>query len=324
VSRVTDDKLQEYLDGRLTAEQRAEFERLLESDEELAGRIEAYREQGRALREDGPELSPGFYTRVRARFEEARPVKKRGIYRLVSWEVAGLAAAAALAGILFVPGLVQWGGKGEPFIEPKPAVEEKVQAGKQHVAEPPPAPADDLAPIEQHEEEWEAAADEEPRQEGFARQASPKKEAPRAQPTYADAPAEAAPPPAAAREKKGSRAVRRQESEKRLEAMGVADTYAPAPPDRIQLPRGAVGPGELIVIECEEQWLGIRELSALPYDPAFRWALIGARTEGLDCAGIAVETTSGSHRIRLQPGAAWGCAIPFPYDGRTIEVIPAI
>jgi hypothetical protein len=297
VSRVTEEMLQDYLDGRLTAEQRAEIETLLGSDEELAGRVEAYREQGRALREDGPELSPGFYTRARARFEEAHPVKKRGIYRLLSWEMAGLAAAAALAGILFVPGLVQWGGKGEPFKEAQPVVEEKVQ--------------DDVAPIEQTEEGWEASGDEEPRREVMEMEAPPPPAKREKQAILQDARVEAADGmhPAAAREKKGSRA---------------ADAYAPAPPERMQLPRGAVEPGELIVVECEEQWLGIGELSALPYDPAFRWALIGARTAGLDCAGIAVETTPDSHRIRLQSGAAWGCAIPLPYDGRIIEVIPAI
>ena len=77
MSRVTEEMLQDYLDDRLTAEQRTEFERLLESDAELAGRVEANREQGRALREDAPELSPGFYTRARARFEEsAKPVRR--------------------------------------------------------------------------------------------------------------------------------------------------------------------------------------------------------------------------------------------------------
>jgi hypothetical protein len=288
VSRVNDDLLQDYLDGRLSQGRRKEFEALLERDAELTGRVEACRELGRTLRDDGPELSPGFYTRARARFEDSHSVKRPSLSRLFSWEAAGLAAAAALAGILFIPGLLQW-NRGEPFTEVKPAVEEKLHA------------ADDLSD-QPTGERWE--------EDGLDAEPPAKEEAPSVQPSFVAGaqeakPEPAAPPrPAAARRKKGA-----------------AETPAGQQADRIPLPRGAVAPGGLIVIETEEQWLGITELSTLPYDPRFRWALIGARPEGLDCAGLNVETTPGSHRILLQPGAEWGCAIALPRDGRPIEII---
>jgi len=336
VNRVTEEMLQDYLDDRLTAEQRTEFETLLESDAELAGRVEACREQGRALREDAPELSPGFYTRARARFEESHPARKRGLYRLLSWEMAGLAATAALAGILFVPGLMQWNGKGEPFEEAQPAIEEEIQAAKPDVAEPSLDLADDLAPTEQAEDGRGASADEELKQEVLEKEAPPRNEAPRAQPTYAAAPAEAAPPPAARREKKGARAVRLQESEKRLEAMMDAEASAAySLPDRVLLPLDAVAPGEIIIIATEEQWLNFiegparsTELASTAYDPAFRWVLISARPVGFDCAAIEVETGPDVHRINLWPAqipnwaAEYACALKLPNDGRTIEFIP--
>ena len=57
---------------------------------------------------DTPELSPGFYTRARARFEEAagRGGRRRG-WRVLSWEAAGLAVAAVLALALFLPPIVE-------------------------------------------------------------------------------------------------------------------------------------------------------------------------------------------------------------------------
>ena len=97
MNRPTEELLQDYLDGRLSQEERREFEALLERDADLAGQVEACREFGRALRHDLPELPPGFYTRARARFEESQAPKKPRFFRLLSWEMAGLAAAAALS-----------------------------------------------------------------------------------------------------------------------------------------------------------------------------------------------------------------------------------
>jgi hypothetical protein len=106
-----DDKLQEYLDGRLGDAQRAEIEERMKTDPELARRVAAYRDLGRSLREDDAALPPGFYTRVRARFEEGGSSRRTGWARLLSWEAAGLTAAVALAVALFLPG---WLRQGRP------------------------------------------------------------------------------------------------------------------------------------------------------------------------------------------------------------------
>lgn len=99
----SDERLQDFLDGRLSERERAEMEALLEEDVELARRVEAWREIGHALRQDDGELPPGFYARARERFEQtARAVPPWG-FRLLSWEAAGLAAAVVLAAVLFVP-----------------------------------------------------------------------------------------------------------------------------------------------------------------------------------------------------------------------------
>ena len=76
MSRRTEELLQDYLDGRLSPDARERFEAEIEGDAALAARIEAYREQRRALRADVPDLSPGFYARARARFEQTVPERK--------------------------------------------------------------------------------------------------------------------------------------------------------------------------------------------------------------------------------------------------------
>jgi hypothetical protein len=96
-------RLQDYLDGRLSVEERKRFEELSERDPELAARVEEGRKIRAALREADEELSPGFYTRARARFEESVRPQRRSWFRFLSWETAGLTAAVVLAAVLFVP-----------------------------------------------------------------------------------------------------------------------------------------------------------------------------------------------------------------------------
>jgi negative regulator of sigma E activity len=100
---VSDERLQDYLDGRLSGDERAEIEALLEQDAELARRVEAWRTIGRALRGEPGELPPGFYARARERFEQSVRARPPWGFRLLSWEAAGLAAAVVLAAVLFVP-----------------------------------------------------------------------------------------------------------------------------------------------------------------------------------------------------------------------------
>ena len=87
-------------------DQRAALESRLEEDPALAKRLGSYREIGRSLREGEEELSAGFYTRARARFEEAARGRERRWFRPFSWETVGLAAATVLAAALFLPGLL--------------------------------------------------------------------------------------------------------------------------------------------------------------------------------------------------------------------------
>lgn len=118
MSREDEDRqLQDYLDGRLSAEERAELEARLEEDAELAGRVESAREVGQALRAGDEDLSPGFYTRARAHFEESAGGKRRRLFRLLSWETAGLVTAVVLVAAVFLPGLVQREVPGESMLD---------------------------------------------------------------------------------------------------------------------------------------------------------------------------------------------------------------
>ena len=101
-SEELEQRLQDYLDGRLTDEEREAFEGRIAGDPELARRVEDYRRLGRALREAPAELPPGFVARARARFEARQPGRRRW-FRPLSWEMAGLAAAAALILAVFLP-----------------------------------------------------------------------------------------------------------------------------------------------------------------------------------------------------------------------------
>jgi anti-sigma-K factor RskA len=322
--------LQDYLDGRLSPEERSEFEALLERDAGLAGQVEACREYGRALREDLPELPPGFYTRARARFEQEQAARKPRRFSLFSWELAGLAAAAALAGVLFIPGLVQWDRQGAPFAEEvtTPSWEKKSIAADEAVVEQGKELQNLAAGAAEQlvVEPDEVLVVEEPPAIGRVEEGQDLAPPPAAMPT--------APVPAEKREKKGARAVRHREAELGL-AMSdeeAVDSYRQ--PDRIKLPPGVVVAGDLIIIETEQQWRNLiegparsTELPSRTYNPGTRWILIGARPERFDCAGIKIVASPDSYRfllhIAVDPAlvAEWGCAIALPRDGRRIEIV---
>ena len=101
-----DRAVHDYLDGRLSEEERRTFEARLEREPALARTVEAYRVAGRALRDVSVELPPGFYARTRARFEASRP-KRPTWRRFVSWEATGLAAAALLLTALVLPEVLE-------------------------------------------------------------------------------------------------------------------------------------------------------------------------------------------------------------------------
>jgi hypothetical protein len=289
--------LQDYLDGRLGDEARAEFEAMMESDPELAERVASYNEFGRALREDEPELSPGFYTRARARFEESRRGKMR-MPRLLSWEAAGLATAAALVCVLFIPYLLDRDRKGEALpptetIWEAPAVEEAVEEAddepvleEEKMMEPEftPAPAaeslDDSMMLEGEKMERKAAVPPPPSVQADAVPAEPRRE----------------------------KGVKKRARGVVLGQMAETTKISPLPP-------GAVEPGSV---------------SVEVMDPDRRRVLIGAREWPFRCEEIAVETTSQSYRITLRPAtdpslaAEWGCAVIVGNDHRTIEVLPPV
>ena len=116
--RRQDQWLHDYLDGRLSAEERAQAEARIRDDAELARRVEAWRKLGNALREDSAELPPGFYTRAKARFEQTLEPRRRFGHRLFSWEAAGLTAVVVLAVALFVPELMQHRSRGPAPVRP--------------------------------------------------------------------------------------------------------------------------------------------------------------------------------------------------------------
>ncbi len=122
-------QIQDYLDGRMSDAERRAFEARLAEDAELAGRVEAYRLAGEALREEPPALSPGFYTRLRARFEAAHQPRPRRWFRLLSWETAGLATAVILAGLVFGPFLVD--RDYLPETPTAPAAEDMIETERQ-------------------------------------------------------------------------------------------------------------------------------------------------------------------------------------------------
>ncbi|MCP3978347.1 MAG: hypothetical protein GY716_03305 [bacterium] len=107
MSDAIERKIQDYLDGRLAPEDAEAFERRIAGDGALERRVEELREIGRALRDDGDSVSPGYYTRLRARFEEQSAAPARRGFRLLSWQSAGVVAAGLLLTVAFVPGLLQ-------------------------------------------------------------------------------------------------------------------------------------------------------------------------------------------------------------------------
>jgi hypothetical protein len=132
-----DERLQDYLDDRLSGPERAAFEKRLENDPDLASRLEACRSIGRALREISDDLPPGFYARARERFETARP-QRSGWRFLLRWEAIGAAAAGLLLVAVMLPDILR--GDRQDLGAPTPApVRESVPAKTPPAVEDEPA-----------------------------------------------------------------------------------------------------------------------------------------------------------------------------------------
>jgi hypothetical protein len=96
-----------------------------------------WREIGGALRSDDDELSPGFYARARERFEQTRRPRSRFGFRILSWEVAGLAAAVLLAGVVFIPELMRDPDLGRAPAVPAETRSDAAEADRPSAGEPP-------------------------------------------------------------------------------------------------------------------------------------------------------------------------------------------
>lgn len=95
-------RLQDYLDGRLSASDRAEFEAALAKEADLVEQVEFHLAVRGALRDAEIEPPAGIAARARARFEERRGGGAR-IARLLSWEAVGAIAAVAILAFVFLP-----------------------------------------------------------------------------------------------------------------------------------------------------------------------------------------------------------------------------
>lgn len=104
-----EERMQDYIDGRMSPADRAGFESEMARDPELAEGVRFARELGRTLREEPIDLPAGFHARARERFEASRS-KRFFLPRRLPWEVLGLAAAAAVVVALLFP----WARNGRP------------------------------------------------------------------------------------------------------------------------------------------------------------------------------------------------------------------
>lgn len=164
-------ELQDYLDGRLSEEERERFEARLEREPELARRVATCREIGDSLREADEDLPPGFYTRARAAFEEASKGREaKRWFRPLSWETAGLAAVVLVAAALYLPGMLRSPSPRDAFTEPPSGekagvrwveLEKAVDAGEvagDELAESPSPAGPEVAPVADDRDESRGVA----------------------------------------------------------------------------------------------------------------------------------------------------------------------
>ena len=103
-------RLNDYLDDRLDADERARFEDQLAGDEELAQQLAAALAIRNELRGGVEDLPETFYTRTVARFSARRRRLPLGL----SWSTAGLAVATLAAAAIFVPFVLREEPPGMP------------------------------------------------------------------------------------------------------------------------------------------------------------------------------------------------------------------
>lgn len=334
-------EVQDYLDERLTPHERIAFEERMRVDPRLSLRVQAAKELGTLLREDPGALSAGFYARARRRFEESAGEGRRGGFRLLSWEAAGLAAAAALVMALFIPHFVREGAPEPGRPASGPQAPQGGFANDAPTSEPvrPPTPrpqtpsamqAKPASPPEEKKGDRGAAAPsgtedayapvppkarhDEADPESFTPLGAPReRENDVADDAFAPAPqageVELAGPksPAAMQERSLGKTA--------AQSLRAAPAHrAPFAPTTVSLPRGIVAPGA-VRIEEPQAWEALLRgeagpaLAALgPADTERRLVLIGERHDLDDCSALVVVETAEAWELRYHPAERAGLA----------------
>ena len=306
--RGQDQWLHDYLDGRLSAEERARAEERIREDAELTRRVEAWRKIGHALREDSAELPPGFYTRARARFEQSREPRSRFVHRLFSWEAAGLAAVAVLAVGVFVPEMMR---SPDPVPIGGPVSQTETTAPRERVLR-----------LEQEEFQKDRAADD---VDAFA----PEPPAPlKSRLVTTDARVrekKQLPPAPAVAPVEAEETLAGNASASRASATGEASLRV------VALPRSAAVPEGLRVVEDRSTWdawlagpagPALRQLDG--YEAGRRLVLLGG---GVDCSTVRVSRVQDEVRVAFvdRGGATAGCAFVLSdTDGSTVVLEPEV
>jgi hypothetical protein len=290
------DDLQDYLDGRLPESERARFEARLARDPELTRRVQAYRRIGDVLREAPAELPPGFLGRARARFEARYGRRRR--FRPLSWEAAGLVAAALVVAFLFIPPWFRERFEEEPLETPVFG-----QSPGRAAAPPEPAAQQVREPARERKDavEDEARGAEEPANNLAA---------PITTGAVADAVEKSEPPPDRAL------AARAAASSVGRSRRAVA----------VALPPGLLGPNEIRLAGDRSELRSIGVEADLATD---RVLLIGPRSRPIDCDRIEFAIPDqGPWVVTVFPGigesgSSTGCAAILPAGDAQVVVVDA-
>lgn len=344
---------QDYLDDRLGEADRRAFEERLAADEALAARVREWRSIRRALAEDSPALPPGFYTRLRARFEAQHAPTKRRWFRPLSWETAGVVAAVAVAAVLFGPFVMNREvGRSAPEALARPSESPRQDYRMSEAAAQEPAEEGEIGKPDRDEPAAVTGADEEyapvpesappaeseiepPRREKSARQSQAPPPGLREDKGDTVGPKKSAVGEAETDQRAGSGETAPEPSapamdDLRLRAQGKATAEFAQTTTGVALTESVVEADQVEVIRSEARWsravrAGAGALGA--FDPAARLVLVGPRAQPADCAASTVVLLGEVWQIRLAAAATrsvepdHGCAFRLPADGLPVRVV---
>lgn len=308
-------QIHDYLDGRLSAAEREEFEAAMERDASLSMRVADFRDIGTALRDGGDELSDAFYAKARERFKASRRPR---LARLWSWEAASLLAAATLIFALFMPTIFDEGGPdraaGSPSAfdesEPVAAAEKPRQRGGAQAE--PPVPAERATATGERPPAQGDLAEVAGKVAGVASDAdavrSEKSQELKAAPSAPAAEGMGAPTPSGARESAPPEA--RASTRKR--AMPAVVRLTRAPPAAIGLP--TIQEWSRMANEPGFEALGALER---PSDES-RLLWVGGP---IDCDRLTASVDADGWRVELHPGQDIACAMVIPADGLPVRTV---